>query len=133
MAKLRFTVIKSDKQYKQYSDILEDMVMSDSADKYTDEIELLTLLLETYDNEQLKLPEGDPITLIRDLMEEHNLKQKDLAAIISCTKGYVSEILNYKKALSKDVIRKLSSHFKVSQDFLNREYRLTNEKRVVST
>ncbi|MCH8538953.1 MAG: helix-turn-helix domain-containing protein [Alkalimonas sp.] len=131
MPTLKYKIIKTEEQYNRYCEALEQMVMSDSVDNYADEIELLTLLIDKYDEEQSEIPEGDPITLIKDLMDEHNLKQKDLVQILGCTKGYVSEILNYKKSLSKDVIRKLSSYFKVSQDFLNREYELKGDKKVV--
>jgi len=57
-------------------------------------------------------------------MAEHHLKPKDLINILDLSKGYVSEILNYKKGLSKDVIRKLAAYFAVSQEGFNREYKL---------
>jgi HTH-type transcriptional regulator/antitoxin HigA len=57
-------------------------------------------------------------------MAEHHLKPKDLVNILDLSKGYVSEILNYKKGLSKDVIRKLAAYFAVSQEAFNREYKL---------
>ena len=57
-------------------------------------------------------------------MEERPLKSKDLVVILDVSKGYVSDILNYKKGLSKDVIRKLAEHFKVSQEAFNRPYKL---------
>ena len=40
------------------------------------------------------------------------------------SKGLVSDILNYKKGLSKEVIRKLAERFKVSQEAFNRPYKL---------
>jgi HTH-type transcriptional regulator/antitoxin HigA len=43
---------------------------------------------------------------------------------LGVSKGYVSEILHYKKGLSKDVIRKLAERFKVTQEAFNREYKL---------
>jgi HTH-type transcriptional regulator/antitoxin HigA len=38
-------------------------------------------------------------------MKEHNLKAKDLASILEISKGYISDILHYKKGLSKEVIK----------------------------
>jgi len=55
-------------------------------------------------------------------MTEHNLKAKDLVDILGLSKGTVSKILNSNKGLSKDVIRKLSDYFKVSQEAFNRPY-----------
>jgi len=60
-------------------------------------------------------------------MEEHNMKPKDLTEILGLSKGTVSKILNYRKGLSKETIRKLSDHFKVFQEAFNRPYRLVNE------
>jgi HTH-type transcriptional regulator/antitoxin HigA len=52
------------------------------------------------------------------------LKPRDLVALLNISKGYVSEILHYKKGLSKEAIRKLAEHFKVSQEAFNRPYKL---------
>ena len=49
---------------------------------------------------------------------------KDLAEVLKVSKGNVSDILHLKKGLSKEVIRKLSHRFKVSQEALNRPYKL---------
>ena len=52
------------------------------------------------------------------------MKSKDLVNLLEISKGYVSDILHYKKGLSKDVIRKLAERFKVSQEAFNRHYKL---------
>ena len=59
-------------------------------------------------------------------MDDHKLKPKDLVDLLNVSKGYISEILHYKKGLSKDVIRKLADHFKVSQEAFNRPYKLVS-------
>jgi HTH-type transcriptional regulator/antitoxin HigA len=127
MPHLHYKVIKNRHQYNDYCKRLEDIMFSDQAEERVDEIELLTLLIETYDAEQRESENSDPVTLIKALMEEHKLNQNDLAGIVHRSKGYVSEILNRKKALSKDVIRSLAHHFKISQDALNKEYELNNQ------
>lgn len=125
MATLKYKVITSKTQYKEYSNVLEELVFSGSKDRNTkDEIALLTLLIERWDAEHNSFDELDPIQLLQSLMEEHNLKAKDLVDLLDISKGYVSDILHYKKGLSKDVIRKLSYHFKVSQEAFNRPYKL---------
>ena len=60
-------------------------------------------------------------------MEEHKMKATDLVELLGVSKGYVSEILNYKKGMSKEVIRKLATHFKVSHEAFNRVYELNND------
>ena len=126
MTSLKYKVIKSKTQYREYSNILEDLVFSSS--KITDvkdEIALLTLLIEKWDADHNSFSDMDPIRLLRSLMDDHKIKAKDLVELLEISKGYVSDILNCKKGLSKDLIRKLSKHFKVSQEAFNRPYKLT--------
>ena len=121
--KLKYKLIKSRRQYNTYCKNLEELIIKNrKADE--DEIELLTLLIEKYDEEQYQLPEFDPIELLKSLMSDHKLKAKDLTEILGLTKGTVSKILNYQKGLSKETIRKLSEHFKLNQEAFNRPYRL---------
>jgi HTH-type transcriptional regulator / antitoxin HigA len=131
MNTLKYKVIKSKTQYKQYCRELEELVTSSSKSKSVqDEVELLTLLIETWDKEHNTFKDVDPITLLRSLMDEHNLKAKDLVEILGVSKGLISDILNYKKGLSKEIIRRLSDYFKISQEAFNRSYELSlNEER----
>ena len=124
MAILKYTIIKDKEQYDKYCDILEDLILHS---KNQDEIDLLTLLIEKWDNEHNTIKDSDPIELLKGLMNEHNLKAKDLVDILNLSKGTISKILNYQKGLSKDTIRNLSDFFKVSQEAFNRPYRLNNE------
>ncbi len=125
MDTLKYKIITSKNQYKEYCNALEQLVFSNAKDRNTkDEIALLTLLIEKWDAEHLSSTELDPVQLLRSFIKDHNLKPKDLVEILEVSKGYVSDILNYKKGLSKEVIRKLSAHFKVSQEAFNRPYKL---------
>jgi len=126
MESLKYTVIKDQEQYEKYCDILENLFLQDER-KVQDEIDLLTLLIEKWDNEHNTFNDLDPIELLKRLMEEHNLKAKDLVEILGLSKGTVSKILNYHKGLSKDTIRRLSDYFKLSQEAFNRPYKLINE------
>ena len=130
MSELKYTVIKSDEQYYEYCDRLEELVSSDLIDEGSiEEYELLYLLIKTWDNENLSIPEMDPVEFIKSLMEDHDLKQADLVEIAGVGKSTVSEILNYKKRMSKSVIRNIADHFKVQQEALNKKYRLEGEGR----
>lgn len=125
MDTLQYKIIKNKTQYNQYCNQLEELVMSGVKGKAVlEEIDLLTLLIEKWDEEHNTFHEVDPIRLLHSLMADHKMKPKDLVAFLEVSKGYVSEILNYKKGLSKEVIRKLSEKFKVSQEAFNREYTL---------
>ena len=126
MESLKFTVIKTIEQYIDYCNILDELISKDEI-KFQDEIELLTLLIEKWDSENNSFKDSDPIEILKAIMDEHELKAKDLVSILGLTKGTISKILNYQKGLSKDTIRKLSDHFKISQEAFNRPYRLKNE------
>ncbi len=128
MTTLKYRIISSKTQYKEYCQLLEELVFYGMKDRNTkDEIALLTLLIEKWDTEHLPKTELDPVQLIQSLMIDHQLKAKDLVVILEISKGYVSDILNYKKGLSKDVIRKMAQYFKVSQEAFNRPYTLKPE------
>ncbi|MBT1706290.1 helix-turn-helix domain-containing protein [Chryseosolibacter indicus] len=125
---MKYKVIKTENQYKEYSKMLEELVTADFKSKeMKDEIELLTLLIEKWYEENNSFDDVDPITLLHLLMEERGLKAKDLVEILGVSKGLVSDVLNYKKGLSKDIIRNLSEYFKVSQEAFNRPYELATK------
>ena len=126
METLKYTVLKDVGQYKKYCNILEELILSEN-NTTKDEIELLTLLIEKWDSDHNTFADSDPIELLKALMEEHELKAKDLVEILGLSKGTISKILNYHKGLSKDTIRKLSEFFKLSQEAFNRPYRLVHE------
>ena len=88
--------------------------------------DLLTVLIEKWDAEHNTFDKLDPIRLLQSFMQDHKLKSKDLVEILGVSKGYVSEILHYKKGLSKEVIRRLAEYFKVSQEAFNRPYKLVS-------
>ena len=120
---LKYTVIKTEEQYFEYCRIHENFVFTDE-EKYEDEIELLYLLIKTWDRDHSTINEIDPVELLKSLMEDHELKAKDLAEILGLSKGTVSKILNYQKGFSKATIRKLSQHFKMTQEAFNMPYSL---------
>lgn len=121
--KLKYTVVKSDTQYFKYCNKIEELLDSGSKSKaIEDEIDLLTLLIEKYDDEHNIFEELDPIEMLKSFMEDRKLNATGLAEMLGISKGLVSNILNYKKGLSKESIRILANEFKVRQDAFNRPY-----------
>ena len=74
----------------------------------SDEIDVLALLIETYEKEAFPIDLPDPIEAIRFRMDQQNLTQKDLVPYFG-SKSEVSEVVNGKRALSLAMIRKLHS------------------------
>ena len=126
MSTLKYTVVKTRKQYDQYCKVVESLLENTVRDSQAeDEIDLLTVLIEKWDAQHSTMSDVDPVSLIKYLMSEHGLKAKDMMSILGIGKSLVSEILNYKKGLSKEIIRKLSDYFTISQDAFNKPYKLT--------
>lgn len=89
-----------------------------------DEADILSLLIENYEDKYYPIEAPDPIEAIKIRMEEMDYKQKDLVGIIG-GKSRVSEILNKKKKLTVDMIRKLTVILKLPTDLLIQDYQLT--------
>jgi HTH-type transcriptional regulator/antitoxin HigA len=114
-------VIKTEKQYLEALARLEDIFDSKKNSKNADELELLSFLIEKYENEQNVIDFPDPIEAIKFRMEQLGYKQKDLAQAIGL-KSRVSEILNRKRKLTIDMIRKLNATLGIPTDVLIKEY-----------
>lgn len=76
-------------------------------------IHLLTVLVEDYEARNFPVPEAGPLDIVRHLMEAHHLRQKDLVDVFG-TESIVSDVLNGKRNLTKEHIRRLSHRFHVS-------------------
>jgi|KBSMisStaDraftv2_1062788.scaffolds.fasta_scaffold960926_2 HTH-type transcriptional regulator/antitoxin HigA len=126
LEQLKYKVIKTNRQYLQYCRALQLLIQQPARANIRDEIELLMVLIQQYDEVQEANYEMDPIQLIKSFMKDHKMNATDLVELLGISKGYVSDILNYKKGLSKEVIRKLSGRFKVRQEAFNRPYSLIN-------
>lgn len=128
MGDLKYKVIKTQEQYYEYCRELERLDDSGEAEgKYQDEAELLMVLIEAYDSEHSTLTDYDPVEMLQSLMADHKMKAKDLAELLNVSKSYVSEILHYKKGMSKEVIRKLAERFAMRQEAFNRPYKLISD------
>ncbi len=114
-------VIKTENQYIEALGRLEVIFDSKKNSKNADELELLSFLIEKYENEKHAIDFPDPIEAIKFRMEQLGYKQKDLAQAIGL-KSRVSEILNRKRKLTIDMIRKLNATLGIPTDVLIKEY-----------
>ena len=118
--------IKSDKDYSNALERLEVIFDAPIDTKEGDEAEILSLLIENYENEHYPIEAPDPIEAIKIRMEELNMRQKDLVGIIG-GKSRVSEILNRKKKLTVDMIRELERILQISASVLVNNYPLAKK------
>jgi HTH-type transcriptional regulator/antitoxin HigA len=76
-------------------------------------IELLTLLIERYEEKHYSIPQASPADVLRFLLDQHGLRQRDLAAELG-GESVVSEVLSGKRKLNAAHIEQLSKRFQVS-------------------
>lgn len=118
---MQIKVIKTEKQYQDALARLEVIFDSKKNSEHADELELLSFLIEKYEQENFAIDLPDPIEAIKFRMEQLGYKQKDLAKAIGL-KSRVSEILNRKRKLTIEMIRKLNATLGIPTDVLIKEY-----------
>jgi HTH-type transcriptional regulator/antitoxin HigA len=108
------SVIRSDEQNEEYITLLWKLEhKKDRTEEEAGLAELLTVLITDYEEKHYALGKATPIEIIQELMAENNLRQKDLVDVFG-TESIVSEVLNGKRKLNKEHIRRLAERFKVS-------------------
>lgn len=114
-------VIKTERDYQKALKRLELIFDAKKGSKEGDELELLSLLIDNYEKVRYMVDLPDPIEAIKFRMEQLGYKQKDLAEAIGL-KSRVSEILNRKRKLTLDMIRKLHDVLGIPIEVLVKEY-----------
>jgi HTH-type transcriptional regulator/antitoxin HigA len=111
------SVIHTEKQYEAYLSRLEALLERDNVLTAAERelLGLLTLLIEDFEDKQYQLPRATPVQVLEFLMDQNNLKQKDLVDVFG-TASVVSEVVNGKRELSKEHIRRLSRRFDLSPE-----------------
>jgi len=113
--------IRNEKDYKKALERLEVIFDAKQGTKEGDELEILAILIDNYESENFPIEMPDPISAINFRMEQMGLKQKDLVEMIGF-KSRVSEIMNRKRKLTLDMIRKLSTQLRIPTEVLIQEY-----------
>ena len=118
---MTITPIRNEKDYQNALKRLEQIFDAKLGSKEGDELEILGVLIDNYENEHFPIGMPDPIEAVKFRMEQLGMKQKDLAEIIGF-KSRVSEILNRKRKLTLEMIRKLSEALSIPTDVLVQKY-----------
>ena len=110
-------VIRSEKENQHYTALLEELDRKGSKLTSAEQrlAELLTLLIEDFEERHYALKPATPIAVLEELMAANELKQKDLLDIFG-TPSIVSEVMSGKRKLTTEHIRRLSRRFQVSAD-----------------
>ncbi len=109
------TSVRTEEDYAQARatvEILLDKIGDDESHPLADVLDCLADRVATYEEERAPIPEAEPKEVLRILMNQHGLNQADLA---DCApQGRISDILNGRRGISKEIARKLARRFDVS-------------------
>jgi HTH-type transcriptional regulator/antitoxin HigA len=113
--------IKTEEDYKKALQKLESIFDAKPNSKKGDELEMLGILIEQYENEHFPIDLPDPIEAIKFRMEQMGYNQTDLGNLIN-SKSRASEILNKKRKLSLEMIRQIHDILNIPTDVLIQSY-----------
>ena len=116
--------IKSKSDYQEALNRLDIIFDAEIGSPESDEADVLGLIIDGYEKNHYPIDAPDPIEAIKIRMEEMQLKQVDLINEIG-GKSRVSEILNRKRKLTVEMIRKLTTRLNLSPGLLINDYQLT--------
>lgn len=114
--------IKNEEDYTKTLEHIESLMDAKPNTPQMDELEVLTTLVEAYEEQHYNIEAPDPIEAIRFRMEQEGLKQKDLVSIVG-SKSRVSEILNRKRKLTIEMIRNLHKQLHIPIESLFLDYK----------
>lgn len=121
---MNIKLIKTETDYENALKDLEKVFDAKTGTPESDEADVLGLLIDEYEKKHYPIDAPDPIEAIKIRMEEMHLKQVDLVKEIG-GKSRVSEILNKRRKLTIEMIRKLTKRLNLSPGLLIRDYHLT--------
>jgi len=113
--------IKTKKDYQLALDRLEIIFDAKPGSPQGDELEILGILIDKYEQEHYSIDFPDPIEAIKFRMEQLGYNQNDLANVVGL-KSRASEILNKKRKLTLEMIRNLHDTLNISTDVLIQNY-----------
>jgi HTH-type transcriptional regulator/antitoxin HigA len=114
--------IKTQENYNTTLSQIESLMDAKPNTPQMDELEVLTTLVESYEEQHYAIDAPDPIEAIKFRMEQEGLKQKDLVSIVG-SKSRVSEILNKKRKLTIEMIRNLHKQLHIPVESLFLDYK----------
>jgi HTH-type transcriptional regulator / antitoxin HigA len=114
---MKLKPIKNDRELNRALKRIDELWGAKPGTPKGDELDVLMLLVEKYEDEHFAIPASDPIEAIKFLMEQNSLSRKDLEPYIG-TSGRVSEVLSRKRNLTLAMIKKLHEGLKIPYECL---------------
>lgn len=114
---MKLKPIRNDRDLHRALKRIDELWGAKSGTPRGDELDILMLLVEKYEDEHFEIPASDPVEAIKFLMEQNDLSRKDLEPYIG-TSGRVSEVLSKKRNLTLAMIKKLHEGLKIPYESL---------------
>ena len=118
---MKIIPIRNEQDYQNALERLEVIFDAKRGTEEGDELEILSILIDNYENEHFPIGMPDPIEAIKFRMEQMGMKQKDLAEVFGF-KSRVSEILSKKRKLTLEMVRKLNTTLHIPTEVLIQDY-----------
>jgi HTH-type transcriptional regulator / antitoxin HigA len=118
---MKAKIIKTEEEYTKALKRLEEIFDAPADSIEGDEAELLTILIEKYEDEHFPIEAPDPIEAIKFRMEQLGMDNNELAKVIGY-KSRVSELFNRKRKLTLNMIRTLHEKLKIPYESLINNY-----------
>jgi HTH-type transcriptional regulator/antitoxin HigA len=132
--KMEIKPIRSEADYQAALKEIEKLMESQPGTPEGDRMDVLVTLVESYESKNFPIPEpDDPVKVLEYYMESRGLNRVDLIAYLG-SKERVSEVLNRKRGLSLEMIRRLHNGLGIPADLIiGKQAHLTNHNRPVRT
>lgn len=112
-----FKIIRSEAEYEQALERIEQIMEAEAGTPEGDELELLSLLVQNYEESNFPLPDPDPVAVIQYFIELRGLKYKDLIGVIG-DKTLVSKVINKERKLNLRMVKNLHDKMKIPYSLL---------------
>jgi len=117
--------LKTEADYREALAEIESVFNAEANTPEADRLDVLAMLVEAYEEEHYPIPAPDPVAALEYYMDSRGLTRRDLEPYLG-SRARVAEILNRKRGLSIEMIRRLHQGLGISADILIQPYSLAN-------
>ena len=118
--------LKTETDYKEALAEIDGIFDAEPNTPEADRLDILALLVEAYEEQHYPVPSPDPVAALEYYMDSRGLTRRDLEPYLG-SRARVAEVLNRKRSLSIDMIRRLHQGLGISADILIQPYLLANQ------
>ena len=122
---MELRMIRNQREYRTALKQAETLWNAPDGSRDAERLDVLALLIETYEREHYAIADPDPIDFLLHVMEARGLTRKDLEPMIG-SRARVAEVLNRVRPLTLEMIRRLAAGLEVPADVLIRDYELAS-------